>query len=91
MDQTLSTIIAAAVPTLAVIGAFIRNESTLASLGRHNLETSRIDNLEHRMDARFEMLERRIDKLDAELRDWAKIRMHHNTDIARLKDKAGLE
>jgi hypothetical protein len=35
-------------------------------------------------------LSKRIDLLDRDLREWAKIVMQHNTDIARLKDKTGL-
>jgi len=77
MDQNLSTLIAAGIPTLAVIVAFVRNESAISGL------TSRITSLENRLDSR-------IETLDRDLRDWAKITMQHNTDIARLKDKAGL-
>jgi len=42
-----------------------------------------ITSFEARLDAR-------IESLDRDLRDWAKITMQHNTDIAGLKDKAGL-
>lgn len=87
-DQVISTIIAATVPTLAVIAAFVRNETALSALG------ARITALEIRLDARITSLEARFDgrieTLDRDLRDWAKITMAHNTDIARLKDKAGL-
>lgn len=84
-----NTLIAAAVPTLAVILGIVRNESALKTLGARidGLESSlstRIANLESRLDAR-------IETLDRDLREWAKIVMQHNTDIARLKDKAGLE
>jgi hypothetical protein len=78
MDQGLSTFIAAAVPTVAIIVAFVRNETALSALA------TRISNLESRLDARLETLDR-------DLRDWAKIAMTHNTDIALLKQKAGLE
>jgi hypothetical protein len=78
MDQNLSTAIAAGIPTLAVIAAFVRNESSIAGL------SSRIASLETRLDVR-------IETLDRDLRDWAKITMQHNSDIARLKDKAGLD
>jgi hypothetical protein len=84
MDQITGTVIAAAVPTLAVIAAFVRNESALASLG------GRIETLARDMNARFETLTRRIDSVDTDLREWARITMQHNTDIARLKDKTGL-
>jgi len=84
MDQLAGTAIAAAVPTLAVIAAFVRNESALASL------SGRIETLTRDMNARFETLTRRIDSVDADLREWARITMQHNTDIARLKDKTGL-
>jgi hypothetical protein len=77
MDQNLSTIIAALVPTVAVIVAIVRNESAISTL------VARITSLETRLDAR-------IETLDRDLRDWAKITMQHNSDIARLKDKAGL-
>ena len=77
-DQTISVLISAGVPTLAVIVAFVRNESAIAGLG------TRISNLENRLDSR-------IETLDRDLRDWAKINMQHNTDIARLRDKAGLD
>ena len=89
MDQNLSTIIAAAVPTLAVIIAFVRNGSAISGL------TSRVTGLENSLSARFTSLENRLDArietLDRDLRDWAKITMQHNTDVARLKDKAGLD
>jgi hypothetical protein len=78
MDQNLSTVIAAGIPTLAVIAAFVRNESSISALA------SRITSLETRLDAR-------IETLDRDLRDWAKITMQHNSDIGRLKDKAGLD
>lgn len=78
MDQNLSTLIAAGVPTLAIIAAFVRNETALAGLG------ARITSLETRVDAR-------IETLDRDLRDWAKTTMQHNSDIARLKDKVGLD
>ena len=73
MDQITGTVIAASVPTLAVIAAFVRNEAALASLG-----------------GRIETLARRIESVDTDLREWARITMQHNTDIARLKDKTGL-
>ena len=100
MDQTISTIIAAGLPTLAVIAAFVRNESALAAMSSRiaNLELrldSRIETLDRDMRARIETLDRdlrtRIETLDRDLRDWAKITMQHNTDIGRLKDKAGLD
>ena len=84
MDQLTGTIIAATVPTLAVIAAFVRNETAIAGLG------ARIETLSRDMNARFETLTRRIDSVDMELREWARITMQHNTDIARLKDKTGL-
>jgi hypothetical protein len=84
MDQITGTVIAAAVPTLTVIAAFVRNEAALASLG------GRIETLARDMNARFETLTRRIDSVDTDLREWARITMQHNTDIARLKDKTGL-
>jgi hypothetical protein len=67
MDDTTRTIIAAAVPTLAVVAAFVRNETALSGLAG------------------------RIETLDRDLREWARITMRHNTDIARLKDKIGLK
>jgi len=75
LTQELSSIIAAGIPTLAVIASFVRNESSTAALA------SRITSLETRLDARIETLGR-------DLRDWAKITMQHNTDIALLRDKA---
>jgi hypothetical protein len=77
MDQNLSTIIAAGIPTLAVIVAIVRNESAISGL------TSRIASLETRLDSR-------IETLDRDLREWARITMQLNTDVPRLKDKAGL-
>jgi hypothetical protein len=50
-DQTINTIIAAAVPTFAGILAVVRNETGLAALGM------RISNLESRLDARMETLD----------------------------------
>lgn len=84
MDQITGTIISAAVPTLAVLAAFVRNESAISSLN------GRIETLNRDMNARFETLTRRIDTVEIELRQWARIDMEHHTDIARLKDKAGL-
>jgi len=72
MDQNLSTIIAAGIPTLAVIVAIVRNESAISGL------TSRIASLETRLDSR-------IETLDRDLREWARITMHLNTDVARPK------
>ena len=59
-------------------------KQALAGLGQKitGLET-RISSLDARLDAR-------VETLDRDLREWAKITMRHNTDIARLKDKAGL-
>jgi hypothetical protein len=45
---------------------------------------ARISNIESRLDARMEMLDR-------DLREWAKITMQINTDVARLKDKVRLD
>jgi hypothetical protein len=45
--------------------------------------TSRVTSLENSLDARMETLDR-------DLRDWAKITMQQNSEIARLKDKVGL-
>jgi len=100
MDQNLSTVIAAGIPTLAVVVAFVQNESAISGLtsritGLDNSLSSSITSLENRLDARITSLEKRLDarieSLDRDLRDWAKITMQHNTDIARLKDKAGLD
>jgi chromosome segregation ATPase len=62
-----------------------------------SLETAmntRITSLETTLNARITSLESRLDarieSLDRDLRDWAKITMQHNSDIARLKEKAGL-
>jgi hypothetical protein len=106
MDQNLSTAIAAGIPTLAVIASFVRNEFAISGLGWRmaglearitSLETSlnaRITSLETTLNARITSLETRlearIESLDRDLRDWAKITMQHNSDIARLKEKAGL-
>jgi hypothetical protein len=81
MDQNLSTIIAAGIPTLAVIVAFVRNESALSGLA------SRITGLEASLNARISSLENRLDarieSLDRDLREWAKITLQHNSDISR--------
>jgi chromosome segregation ATPase len=96
MDRNLSTLIAAGMPTLAVIAFFVRNESSIAGLASRiaGLET-RITSLESNLNARLTSLEARLDArietLDRDLRDWAKITMQHNSDISRLKDKAGLD
>jgi len=91
MDQLTGTIIAATVPTLAVIAAFVRNESALSGINTHIARLdARIETLTRDMNARFETLTRRIDSVDTGLREWARITMQHNTDIARLKDKTGL-
>jgi len=65
-DQAISTIIAAGVPTLAIVAAFVRNEFALSTMGK------------------------RMETLDRDLRDWAKITMRHDTWIGRLRDKTGL-
>ncbi len=76
MDQFTGTMIAAAVPTLAVIAAFVRNEAALSSLGgRIDAVNHRIETLTRDMNARFETLTRRIDSVDTDLREWAKITM----------------
>jgi len=106
MTLDLSTIIAAGIPTLAVIASFVRNESSIAGLGARitSLETrldARIQGLENKLEARIQGLENRItslerkfdariETLDRDLRDWAKITMQHNSDIALLKDRAKL-
>jgi hypothetical protein len=56
----------------------VRNESLIAAL------ELRMSNLENRLDSL-------IQTLDRDLRDWVKVIMQHNSDIARLKDKAGLD
>jgi hypothetical protein len=88
VTQDLATLLAAGIPTLAVIVAIVRNESAISGLA------SRITSLETTLNARITSLETRLDarieSLDRDLRDWAKITMQHNTDIALLKDKAGL-
>jgi len=107
MDQT--AIIVSAVPTLAVLATFLRNESAISGLNRRiddcskridetnkRVETltrdmnARFETLTRDMNYRFETLIRRFDKVDEDLREWAKITMQQGTDIARLKDKAGL-
>jgi hypothetical protein len=99
VTQDLATLLAAGIPTLAVIVAIVRNESAISGLASRitSLETSLnalITSLETTLNARITSLETRLDarieSLDRDLRDWAKITMHHNTDIALLKDKAGL-
>jgi hypothetical protein len=102
MDQTTTTWIAVAVPTLAVIAGFIRNEAAFSSLAarvetmnrdvnaRFEMVDARFETLTRDMNARFETLTRRVDAVDRDLREWARIVMRHDTDIARLKDKAGL-
>jgi hypothetical protein len=77
MDQNLSTIIAAGIPTLAVIVAIVRNESAISGL------TSRIASLETRLDSR-------IETLDRDLREWARITMQLNTDVAKGQGRFGL-
>ncbi len=102
MDQTVVTIIGSALPTLAVLAAFVRNESAIASLGSRIDDSNkrieslnrdmnlRFETLTRDMQSRFETLTRRVGDVDADLREWARISMRHNTDIARLKDKTGL-
>jgi hypothetical protein len=95
MDQLTGTIIAAGLPTLAVIAAFVRNESAQANLsGRIETLTrdmnARFETLTRDINGRFETLTRRLDAVDTDLREWAMITMLHYTEIARLKDKVGL-
>jgi hypothetical protein len=113
MGQLITTIIASAVPTLAVIAAFVRNEASTANLNarmdtlsqdmnsrfetltrdmdsRFERVDLRFETLTRDMNSRFETLTRRVDAVDTDLREWARISMQHNTDIARLKDKTGL-
>jgi hypothetical protein len=75
----------------------VRNESSIAGLATRitSLETrldARILSLENKLEARIQNLENkfdaRIETLDRDLREWAKITPQHNSDIARLKDKA---
>ncbi len=107
MDQLVSTTIGAAIPTIAVILALVRNESSISALSTriNNLEVkldARIENLSGDLSARMDSLAGRVDHLenelrlrietlDRDLREWARITMQHNTDIARLKYKTGLE
>ena len=102
-DEAVKLAITAGLPTIAVILGIVRNEFALASLGRRidNLEArldaritsleERITSLEARLDKRIDTLAIRVEHLDRDLREWARIVMNHNTDIARLKDKAGIE
>ena len=99
MDQNLSTAIIAGIPTRAVIASLVRNESATTGLnsrltGLENSLATRITSLETTLNAHITSLEVRLDarieSLDRDLRDWAKITMQHNSDIARLKQKAGL-
>jgi DNA anti-recombination protein RmuC len=138
LDQIISTVIAAAVPTLAVIAAFVRNETAMAQVNaridtltrdmnsRFEAVDSRFESMNARfetmnarfetltrdfnlrietltrdmnyrfetltrdMNARFETLTRRVDSVNGDMKDWSKITMEHHTEIARLKDKAGL-
>jgi outer membrane murein-binding lipoprotein Lpp len=59
MDQLTGTIIAAAVPTLAVIAGFVRNEAVVASVN-HRIETltrdmnANFETVDNRMNASFE-------------------------------------
>ncbi len=62
----VTSIIAAGVPTLAVVAASVRNEFALAALAK------------------------RMETLDRDLKDWAKITMRHDTWIGRWRDKTGL-
>lgn len=105
-----NTLIAAAVPTLAVVIGIVRNELAIKGLGDRvqgldtslsgritTLDTSlsgRITSLETSLSARVSSLESRLDHrietLDHDLREWARIVMKNNTDIARLKDHTHL-
>jgi hypothetical protein len=85
MDQTVTTIIGGAVPTLAVMLAIVRNELAISgSNTRFGSLENGISSLENRLDARMETLDR-------DLRDWAEITMQHNTDVGRLKDNTALD
>ncbi len=61
MDQIIGTIIAAAVPTLAVIAAFVRNESAIVSLG------GRLETLNRDMNARFSDVNARFSDVNARI------------------------
>ena len=83
--MTSDAIIAAAVPTAAVLIAILRNEFAISGLqSRFSSLEGRITSLESRLDAR-------IETLDRDLREWARTVMALSTDVARLKDKAGLD
>jgi hypothetical protein len=75
MNQDLSTLLAAGIPTLAVIVGFVRNESAISGLA------ASITRLENSISARLTSLENtlgaHVETLDRDLR--AKITMLHNT------------
>jgi archaellum component FlaC len=102
--QTVTAIIASAVPTLAVLATFLRNESAIGGLNKRiddshrridetnksiddtnkRIETltrdmnARFETLTRDMNYRFETLIRRFDKVDEDLREWAKITMQRH-------------
>ena len=42
------------------------------------------------IDGRFASIERRLELIEADLKEFFKMLARHDTDISRLKDKAGL-
>ncbi len=42
------------------------------------------------IDARFASVERRLELIETDLREFFRVQSMHATDIARLKDKVGL-
>ena len=50
----------------------------------------RLETIERRFEDRFAAIERRLEIIEANLKEFFKILFRHETDIARLKDKSGL-
>ena len=50
----------------------------------------RFTSFEERFDQRFAEIERRLELIEADLKEFFKVLARHDTEITRLKDKAGL-
>jgi hypothetical protein len=50
----------------------------------------RFVSLEQRFEQRFASIERRLDLIEADLKEFFRLLARHETDITRLKDKTGL-
>lgn len=102
MEENAKLLLTVGIPAITILVGILINNRQIEQIDRHvnqQITSLRNEMLSHRneLSARIDSLGDRIDALDShigaldrDLRDWAKITMTQNSDIARLKDNAGL-